>query len=394
MSERTIRGRAAVVGVGESGYYRRGQSPHPEFVLCVQAILAACQDAGIDPRQLDGFVSFADDRNNSIRLASALGIDELRWSTMQWGGGGGGGSGAVQQAAAAIACGFAECVVVFRALAQGEFGRFGQARGGGIAAGGAGFTQPYGLLSPAQIYAPKVTRFFEDNGVSPETQKAVAMASYHHAQQNPRAIMHGRPLTSDDYDAARWIVEPFRLFDCCLENDAAAALVLVSPERARTLRPDPVFVLGAAQGGGYRSEASSHNAPDYATANFKTLAPRLYEMAGVTPADVDVVQAYENFTGGTVMALFEHGFCTPATADQVLTFDNLVAPDGGLPLNTSGGNLAECYTHGLELQVEAVRQLRGQSCNQVPGARVALVASGPMVTPASDVLFGTGESLG
>jgi len=132
-------------------------------------------------------------------------------------------------------------------------------------------------------------------------------------------------------------------------------------------------------------------AAEITDANFKTLAPRLYEMAGLTAADVDVVQAYENFTGGTVMALLEHGFCTPETADEVISFDNLVAPDGKLPLNTSGGNLAECYTHGLELQVEAVRQLWGQSTNQVPNARVSLVASGPMVTPATDVIFGTAE---
>jgi acetyl-CoA acetyltransferase len=312
---------------------------------------------------------------------------------MQWGGGGGGGSGAVQQAAAAIACGFAECVVVFRALAQGEFGRFGLARGSGAATGTRGFSEPYGFLSPAQMFATRVMRFFEETGVSPATQKAVALASYHHAQQNPRAVMHGRALTPADYDASRWIVEPFRLFDCCQENDAAAALILTSAERARVLRPDPVFVLAAAQGGGFRSGATVHNQPDYATADFKTVAPRLYAAAGLSPGDVDVVQAYENFTGGTVMALLEHGFATPATAESVITFENLIAPGGGLPLNTSGGNLAECYTHGLELQVEAVRQLRGQSSNPVPGANVSLVVSGPMVTPASDVLFGTAEVL-
>jgi acetyl-CoA acetyltransferase len=393
MTERSIRGRAAVVGVGESDYYRRGRSPDPEFVLCLKAILAACREASVDPKDIDGFVSYADDRNNSVRLASALGIKEMRWSTMQWGGGGGGGSGAIQQAAAAIACGFAECIVVFRALAQGEFGRFGGAGNINTASGNRAFSAPYGLLSPAQMFAAKVIRFFEETGVTPDTQKAVALASYHHAQQNPRAVMHGRPLTGEDYDVSRWIVEPFRLFDCCQENDAAAALILMSAERASDFCTNPAYVVSAAQGGAFRSDASVHNAPDYATANFKTLAPRLYDMAGLTPADVDVVQAYENFTGGTVMALLEHGFCTPETADKVISFDNLVAPDGKLPLNTSGGNLAECYTHGLELQVEGVRQLRGQSSNQVPGAKVSLVVSGPMVIPASDVLFGTEETV-
>jgi acetyl-CoA acetyltransferase len=221
----------------------------------------------------------------------------------------------------------------------------------------------------------------------------VARASYHHAQNNPRATMHGRPLTDEAYDASRWIVEPFRLFDCCLENDCAAAVVVTSAERAAELRPDPVYVLAAAQGGAYRSGALGHNSPDYATSNFTTLAPRLYAAAGLTPGDVDVVQAYENFTGGVVMALLEHGFCEPDEADAFLTFENLVAPAGRLPINTSGGNLAECYVHGLELIVEAVRQLRGESTNQVPGAKVGLVASGPMVTPISDVLLGSAEAL-
>jgi hypothetical protein len=106
------------------------------------------------------------------------------------------------------------------------------------------------------------------------------------------------------------------------------------------------------------------------------------------------VQSYENFTGGVVMALIEHGFCTYEGANEFLTFDNLVAPSGKLPLNTSGGNMAECYMHGLELQLEAVRQIRGESPNQVPNAKVSFVNSGPMVTPASNMILGTREALG
>ena len=390
---RTIRGRVAIAGVGETAYYKHGQAPEPEVKLALQAILAACADAGIDPRAIDGFASYSNDRNDPSRLAAALGIPELRFSNMQWGGGGGGGSAAVGNAAAAIAAGYADCVVVFRALAQGQFLRFGAAPPAATASGEAALTFPYGLISPAQRFAMRVMRFMHDHGIGPGAQRAIALASYHHAQNNPRAVMHGRPLTPDAYDQSRWIVEPFRLFDCCMENDGAAALILVSAERARDMRQRPAYLLGVAQGSEYRNAARGHNAPTYASSSFTTVAPHLYAMAGVMPKDVSVVQSYENFTGGVLMSLVEHDFFTADEANEFLTLDNLIAPNGRLPLNTSGGNLAECYMHGLELQIEAVRQLRGQSSNPVPGAHVAMVISGPMVTPVSSMLIGTGDVL-
>jgi acetyl-CoA acetyltransferase len=390
--ERSIRGRVAIVGIGETAYYKHGRAPESEFALALRAILSACEDAGIDPRQVDGFTSYSNDRNDPSRLAAALGLPELRFSNMQWGGGGGGGSAAVGNAAAAVAAGYADCVVVFRALAQGQFQRFGAAPPGGTVSGEAALTFPYGLISPAQRFAMRVMRFMHEHGVRQEAQRAIALASYHHAQSNVRAIMHGRPLTPEAYDASRWIVEPFRLFDCCMENDGAAALVLVSAERARDLRRPPAYLLGVAQGSEYRNAARGHNAPTYASSSFTTVAPHLWQMAGLGPKDVDVVQSYENFTGGVLMSLVEHGFFAPEEANEFLTFDNLVAPRGRLPLNTSGGNLAECYMHGLELQIEAVRQLRGESTSQVPGARVGLVISGPMVTPVSSMLVGTEET--
>ena len=392
-SDRTLRGKVAVAGIGETGYHKRGKSPDLEFVMALQAILAACEDAGIDPHDIDGFASYADDRNAGIRLATALGCKELRFSNMQWGGGGAGGSAAVANAAAAVAGGLAECVVVFRALAQGQFGRFGAGTSAATVSGGGALSAPYGLMSAAQQFAMRMTRAMHEHGISADTQKAVALASYHHAQQNPRAVMHGRPLTPEAYDESRWIVEPWRLFDCCMENDGAAALIIVPADRARDLPHRPCYLLGAAQGAGHR-DGSNHYAPDHATACFKTIAPRLFDMARVTPADVDVIQSYENFTGGVVLSLIEHGFCTYENANEVLTFDNLVAPTGALPLNTSGGNLAECYVHGFELQLEAVRQIRGSSTNQVADVDVSFVSSGPLVVPASNLIFGSQEALG
>ncbi len=390
---RSLRGRAAVIGIGETPYYKRGEAPESEFKLALAAIIAACQDAGISPKRIDGFASYSNDRSDPSRLAAALGIDELRFANMQWGGGGGGGSAAIGNAAAAIAAGMAECVVVFRALAQGQFGRFGQGPRRNTIAGEMAHAVPYGLMSPAQMFAMKVTRFMHDHGVEQSALRSIALACYQHAQSNPRAVMHGRPLTAEKYDASRWIVEPFHLFDCCLENDGAAAMVLVSAERAAESEHAPCYLLGSAAGSHHRAGAPVHNAPDYATSAFKTVAPRLYAMAGVGPGDVDVLQSYENFTGGVLMSIVEHGFCEAEGCNEFFVKENLVAPGGKLPLNTSGGNLAECYMHGLGLNIEAVRQVRGQSTSQVPGVDVSMVISGPMVTPVSSCIFGSEATL-
>jgi len=396
MNTRSLRGRVAVAGVGETTYYRLGRAPVPEFVMCLKAILASCADAGIDPRDIDGFASFSDDRNDPLALATALGIHELRFSNMQWGGGGGGVAGALANASAAIVAGLADCVVVHRALAQGQFGRFGQGAQIPGVPGDFALAMPYGQMSAAQFFAPKVMRFMHDHDIGQEALRAIAMTSYHHAQANPRAVMHGRPLSEEAYDESRWIAEPFHLFDCCMENDGAAAVVLVSAERARDLRQTPAFVLGAAMGAPYRvpsSPTATFATPDYASSHFKPVAKRLFAMAQVGPQDVDVAQCYENFTGGVLMSLVEHGFFEPEEAMDFLKLENLIAPSGRLPLNTSGGNLAECYMHGLGLQIEAVRQIRGQSTSQVPDVNVSLAVGGPMSPPVSTILYGSEAAL-
>jgi acetyl-CoA acetyltransferase len=355
---RSIRGKVAVAGVGETPYYKHGQSPDPEFKMALQAILNACADAGIDPREIDGFCSYSNDRNEPSRLAAALGLPDLKYASMQWGGGGGGGSAAVGTA-------MADCIVVFRALAQGQFQRFGAAAPAKTVSGDNAFTAPYGVMSPGQRYAMKAMRFMHEHRIERSALRAISMASYHHAQRNPRAVMHGRPLTEEKYDASRWIDLP----------------------------QPPVYLLGAAQGSEYRNAAPSHNAPTYASSSFTTVAPRLYAAAGVTPQEVDVVQNYENFTGGVLMSLVEHELFKAEEANEFLRLENLVAPDGKMPLNTSGGNLAECYMHGLELQIEAIRQVRGQSTAQAPNVDVSLVCSGPMVTPVSSCIFGSEATL-
>lgn len=394
MAERTLRGKTAIVGIGETTYYKHGQSPDSEFKLALQAVVNACKDAGINPKEVDGFASYGNDRSEAGRLAAALGINELRFSNMFWGGGGGGVCGAVGNAAAAVATGMADCVVAFRSLAQGQYQRYGRSGGAPLASGDDAFLFPYGIMSPAQRFAMKVTRFMHDHGIKQEALRAISLACYHHAQNNPNAVMRGRPLTEEKYDSSRWIIEPFfHLYDCCQENDGAAAVIVVSAERARELKNKPAYIMACAQGCDTRSAAPVHNMPNYPSSHFGQLAPRMYKMAKMAPSDMDIVQCYENFTGGVLMSLVEHGLVKPEQANEFLVTDNLIAPNGGMPLNTSGGNLAECYMHGLELVHESVRQIRGVAINQSQKHDTAIIMGGPMVTPVSSIILGSEATL-
>lgn len=386
MAEYSIRDKVAIVGIGETKYYKRGQAPVSEFQLACEAITKAAEDAGIDVREIDGISGYANDRNEASRLATALGFKHLGFAGMVWGGGGGGGSAAVGNAAAAVNAGYSKYCVVFRALAQGQFGRFGQAPRSEYVSGAGAYTAPYGLFVPAQWVALRTHRFMHDYGINREPLAAVAMADYYHAQFNPRAVMYGNPLTREQYDKSRWISEPFHLYDCCMENDGSAALIVSTADRARDAKKKPAYIMAAAQGSAYRHYAQVENQFDFSSANFKTLAPRLFEMADIAPKDVDCAQIYEHFSGAVMISLVEHGFCKPEEVMEFVTFDNITAPKGKLPVNTSGGNIAECYMHGLELVNEAVRQVRGESTCQVPDCKISLVASGPMVCPVSDLI--------
>ncbi len=175
------------------------------------------------------------ERNEPVRLSAALGMGDLAFTAQTFGGGGNGAGAAVTLADAAITAGYARCVVAFRSLAQGQFGRYGQSGRSRRSRGAGAFTVPYGIQTPAQICAMQTQRFMHDHGVTQDSLAEVVLASYAHAQHNPRAIRFGTPLTRAEYHASRWIAEPLHLYDCCPENDGAAAIVVTTPERARDL---------------------------------------------------------------------------------------------------------------------------------------------------------------
>lgn len=384
-----LRGATAIVGIGQTPYYKRGTSKDPELKLCLRAIVDACGDAGIHPSEIDGFISYASERNDAQKLMPALGTREVRFAALTWIHGGG-IPGALSIAASAIVAGQAEVIVVYRALAEGQTQRL---RVNVAQNDTAAQYLVNGIESPAQILAMRSQRLLEADGVPRSTLKAMAQAAYYHARNNPAAIGRNTTLDDETYWNSRWISEPYRLFDCSRENDGACAVIVTSAERARTLAKTPAYILSAPMGAFGGSGAREENITSYTTAGQASVAQRLWKESGYGPDDVDVLQVYQNMTGMGVGSLIDHGFCTFENAGEIITFENLIAPHGKLPMNTSGGDLAEGFIHGMGLVAEAVRQLRGESTNQVPDAKLSLMTGGPGDTMSSTALLGTADTL-
>ena len=270
----------AVAGIGETGYFKRGTAGRGAIGLCAEAVLKACEDAGLDPRDVDGFASYGDDSNDGPNMAVALGLRELRWSSMVWGGGGGGLCGAIAAAAAAIASGQARRVIVLRGHSEGSGDRLSKAVSEYYMGS---HYRAHGIISPAQICAMRMRRLIDHDGVPASTMRALAQACYFHAKANPGALGRDIDLTDEVYEESRWIAEPYHLYDCSRENDGAAALLLTSTEEASALGSPAVHLIAAAQSNPPEWGVLLENDDDYTSAGFRLVAERLWKATGLGP---------------------------------------------------------------------------------------------------------------
>ncbi|MCF3177061.1 lipid-transfer protein [Streptomyces sioyaensis] len=378
----SLGGRAAIAGIGATEFSK--DSGRSELKLAVEAVRAALDDAGLSPADVDGMVTFTMDTNPEITVAQAAGIGELSFfSRVHYGGGA--ACATVQQAALAVACGLAEVVVCYRAFNERSVRRFGsgvQQREPSAEGAALGWNLPFGLLTPASWVAMAAQRYLHTYGLTPDAFGHVAVTDRRHAATNPAAYFHGRPITLADHAASRWIVEPLRLLDCCQETDGAQAIVVTSPERARTLSHPPALIMAAAQGAGRAQEQMTSFYRDALTGlpEMQVVARQLWRTSGLTPGDIDVAILYDHFTPFVLMQLEEFGFCAPGEAADFVAAD-------ALPLNTHGGQLGEAYLHGMNGIAEAVRQLRGTSVNQAGTPAHVLVTAGTGV-PTSGLVLG------
>jgi acetyl-CoA acetyltransferase len=375
-------GRAAIVGIGATEFSK--DSGRSELTLAAEAVRAALDDAGLTPAEVDGMVTFTMDTSPEITVAQAAGIGELSFfSRVHYGGGA--ACATVQQAVLAVATGVAEVVVCYRAFNERSGRRFGagvQQREPSAEGVALGWALPFGLLTPASWVAMAAQRYLHTYGLTPEAFGHVAVVDRKYAATNPAAYFHGRPITLAEHAASRWIVEPLRLLDCCQETDGGQALVVTSLERARELPHPPAVISAAAQGAGRAQEQMTSFYRDELTGlpEMGVVARQLWRTSGLTPKDIDVGILYDHFTPFVLMQLEEFGFCKPGEAADFVAEERL-------PLNTHGGQLGEAYLHGMNGVAEAVRQLRGTSVNQIPGARRTLVTAGTGV-PTSGLILG------
>jgi acetyl-CoA acetyltransferase len=209
-----------------------------------------------------------------------------------------------------------------------------------------------------------------------------------HAVNNPNAFFHGKPLTLEEHQASRRIVDPLRLFDCCQETDGATACVVTSVERARDLKQPPALIRGVAQAAGADQEVmTSFYRPNIAVLpEMDLVASQVYAISGLGPEDVDAAVLYDAFSPIVMWQLESFGFCKPGEAKDFIKGGALEL-GGRLPANTHGGQLSEAYIHGMNGVNEGVRLIRGTSCNQPATVEHALVTAGVGV-PTSGMILG------
>lgn len=386
-------GKAAIVGIGETGYLRGADESVLQMIL--GASMSAITDAGLTPADIDGiipppgFVAWDE-------IAAHLGVPDVRYtSTPQMGGAS--PTAALTTAAIAIATGVAETLLVpigwngYSAIrprpdAMPSKRRFTAAFFETVR----NYYGPYGLRSAPWWYALYLQRYVELYDVPPEATGAVAVAARKHANMNPNALMHGRELSMDDYLASDFITEPLRKFDCCVETDCAAAVVLTSAERAKDLPHTPVLVLGGAEGHANPAHELTNRA-DVLDLGLDRAAPRALSMSGVSAQNMDFLQIYDCFTHVVLLQLEALGLADRGGAADFVKGGSIEL-GGAFPLNTAGGMLSQGHCWGMNLVVEATRQLRHDAgASQVAGCELGLVTGYGDLGDGSIAVLGRGD---
>ncbi len=383
----TLKDEAAIIGIGQTEFSKN--SGRSELQLACEAVSAAIDDAGLQPSEVDGLVTFSLDMNDEIEIARAVGIGDLHlFSRIPYGGGA--AVAVIHQAAMALATGSCENVVCYRALNGRSGQRYSDGVSGDLVTADLihwSWYMPYGLMTPASWVAMFTTRYMHKTGCTSRDLAEVAVSTRKHAVNNPDAFFYGKPLSFDEHQSSRLIAAPLRLYDCCQETDGAAACVLTTRERAADAAQPAAVVRGIGVGSGADQEQmTSFYRPDIAILpEMDVVAEQMWRVAEMGPDDVDAAVIYDAFSSIVLWQLESFGFCGPGEAKDFIKDGNLEV-GGRLPSNTHGGQLSEAYIHGMNGVNEGVRVIRGTSTNQPAKNDHVLVTAGVGVPTSAMVL--------
>lgn len=383
----------AVVGIGTVGFGRFDDESLAS--MANRALVDALEDAGLQRTSVDGlFVHIGSPRGLDYdELALLLGL-RIRHANQTWSHGRF-GSTVIASAAMAIQCGVVDVALCIAAYKNSLFARVGTTGSAGFfegmrEGGGPHAETPYvGMAAPAAGAALSTRRYLDHYGIDRELLGAIALAQRHAARLNPAAAMT-RPMTREDYETSRFVIEPLRLLDCSWPVDTAVAVLLTSAARARDLRQPPIHVLGY-QGISAGPEEFIFGRHGLGINQAAVYEPEplgadepVFRRAGLTPGDVDSLRCYDGFTPQVLWTLERFGFCAPGQAADWVQ-GGRIELGGELPVNTSGGHLSEGHANGWGQTVEIVTQLRGQAGpRQVDGIRVAQWAT----TLGDSIIYG------
>ena len=365
----SLKDKCAVTGVGETAYSKN--SGKSVVALQMEASLKAIADAGLKPTDIDGVIPYGNLDVVAEEFITNLGIQDLRFSATTPLGGAS-CVAAIQAAVSALVTGVANHVLIpigrngssgerigARAAALPQFRTIGE------------FEMPSGNIAPPQIYAHMARRHMEMYGTTSRQLAEIAVTVRSNAILNDNAVMQN-PMTIEDHQNSRMISDPLRLFDCCLESDGGAAVVISTTERAKDLAHKPIYIMGVAEGHPDSPSAITQR-PDITTLGTAKAAPRAFGMAGVTPKDIDVAEIYDCFTYIVMCQLEDLGFCKKGEGGDFVS-NGRIALDGELPINTHGGLLSQSHIIGMNHVCELVKQLRGTGGKaQVANAEIGLV---------------------
>ena len=379
------RGSAAIVGVAESdlGAVAKEMSP---IDLMAQGIQRALADCGLHLRDVDGLIcATTQSRTSGLALSEYLGISPAFIDTTILG-----GSSFmfhVAHAQAALQLGLCKVAVITYGSTQRTVGR----RHASVREYNP-YETPFRPFLPATAYALAASRHMHQYGTTREQLAAVAVAAREWALLNP-AAWEKKPLTIDEVLSARMVSYPLTVRDCCLITDGGGAVIMTTAERARSLKQSPVYVLGCGQA---ITHANISSMPDLTATGALQSGRAAYEMARLSPGDIDVVELYDAFTINTILFLEDLGFCPKGEGGRFVC-DGRIAPGGGLPVNTNGGGLSYCHPgmYGLFLLIEAARQLR-RECGprQIADCETAIAhGNGGVLSSQSTVILGTDATI-